>query len=113
MTLLNHPCGNSSTSVAVPANLRCRMSKQAAAFRSLHNGKKLLVLPNAWDAGSARLVESLGPKAVATTSAGMAWAAGYPDGNKMPVDVVMSITQSIARVIKVPLTVDIEGGYSS
>ena len=89
------------------------MSKQATAFRSLHKGTKLLVLPNAWDAGSARLVESLGAKAVATTSAGMAWAAGYVDGNNMPAQVVTSITESIARVIKVPLTVDIEGGYSS
>ena len=89
------------------------MSKQAAAFRSLHMGTKLLVLPNAWDAGSARLVESLGARAVATTSAGMAWAAGYVDGNSMPAQLVTSITESIARVIKVPLTVDIEGGYSS
>jgi 2-methylisocitrate lyase-like PEP mutase family enzyme len=47
------------------------MSKLAAAFRSLHNGKKLLVLPNAWDPGSARLMEKLGARAVATTSAGM------------------------------------------
>jgi 2-methylisocitrate lyase-like PEP mutase family enzyme len=89
------------------------MSKLAAAFRSLHNGKKLLVLPNAWDPGSARLMEKLGARAVATTSAGMAWAAGYQDGNNMPPDVVTSITENVARVIKVPLTVDIEGGYSS
>jgi 2-methylisocitrate lyase-like PEP mutase family enzyme len=89
------------------------MSKQAAAFRALHSGKKLLVLPNAWDPGSARLVESIGAKAVATTSAGMAWAAGYQDGNRMPADVVTSITEKIARVISVPLTVDIEAGYSS
>lgn len=89
------------------------MSKQAAAFRALHNGKKLLVLPNAWDPGSARLVESIGAKAVATTSAGMAWAAGYQDGNKMPADVVTSITEKIARVVSIPLTVDIEAGYSS
>jgi 2-methylisocitrate lyase-like PEP mutase family enzyme len=89
------------------------MSKQAAVFRSLHDGRELLRLANAWDAGSARVVESLGAKAVATTSAGMAWAAGYADGNNMPTEVVSSITANIVRVIKVPLTVDIEGGYSS
>jgi 2-methylisocitrate lyase-like PEP mutase family enzyme len=89
------------------------MAEKAAAFRSLHDGKELLRLANAWDAGSARLIESLGAKAVATTSAGVAWAAGYADGNNMPADVVISVTANIARVIKVPLTIDIEGGYSS
>lgn len=81
-------------------------------FRALHeNG--LLRLPNAWDAGSARLIESLGAKAIATTSAGVAWAAGYSDGNQLPPSLVLSVSESIARVIKVPLSVDIEGGYSS
>lgn len=83
-----------------------------AAFRNLH-ASGLLCLPNAWDAGSARLVESLGAKAVATTSAGVAWAAGYADGNRMPPDVVVSVASNIARVIRVPLSVDIEAGYSS
>lgn len=81
-------------------------------FRALHENR-LLRLPNAWDAGSARLIESLGAKAIATTSAGIAWAAGYPDGNQMPPSLVLSISESIARVIQVPLSVDIEGGYSS
>ena len=51
-------------------------------FRSLHDD--FLVLPNAWDAGSARLFESLGAPAIATTSAGVAWARGYPDGDALP-----------------------------
>jgi len=55
-------------------------------FRSLHRGNAPLLLPNAWDAGSAALIESLGAKAIATTSAGVCWARGYADGDRLPVD---------------------------
>jgi len=81
-------------------------------FRDLHQGPGLLLLPNAWDAVSARLIESLGAKAIATTSAGLAWSRGYPDGNALPEDQLIAATRDIARVIRVPLTVDIEAGYS-
>jgi 2-methylisocitrate lyase-like PEP mutase family enzyme len=81
-------------------------------FKKLHDGGKLLHLPNAWDAGSARLFESLGAPAIATTSAGVAWAAGYADGDNMPVDVAIAIAANMARVLTVPLSVDLEGGYS-
>ena len=57
-----------------------------ATFRELHGGPDLLRLPNAWDAGSARLIESLGAKAIATTSAGLAWSRGYPDGDALPAE---------------------------
>lgn len=83
----------------------------AEAFRALH-ATGLLVLPNAWDAGSARLVESLGAKAVATSSAAVAWSHGYPDGDCLPLPCLVATTASIARVLRVPLSVDIEGGYS-
>jgi 2-methylisocitrate lyase-like PEP mutase family enzyme len=82
-------------------------------FRTQHEGGDILLLPNAWDAGSARLMESRGAKAVATTSAGLAWSRGYPDGDALPVEKLVAATRDIARVLKVPLTVDIEGGYSS
>jgi 2-methylisocitrate lyase-like PEP mutase family enzyme len=82
-------------------------------FRALHQGPAALVLPNAWDAGTARLIESLGAKAIATTSAGLAWSRGYPDGNALPTDQLIAATRDIARVIRVPLTVDIEAGYSA
>jgi 2-methylisocitrate lyase-like PEP mutase family enzyme len=82
-------------------------------FRTLHQGPELLVLPNAWDAGTARLIESIGAKAIATTSAGLAWSRGYPDGNALPIDQLIAATRDIARVIRVPLTVDIEAGYSA
>jgi 2-methylisocitrate lyase-like PEP mutase family enzyme len=81
-------------------------------FRNLHRGSGILLLPNAWDGVSARLMESLGAKAIATTSAAVAWAHGYPDGNALPVDQLIAATRDIARVIRVPLTIDIEAGYS-
>lgn len=87
-------------------------SANAAQFHRLHHDG-LLVLANAWDAGSARLIESLGAPAIATTSAAVCWAHGYPDGGDfLPVDLLVSTVKSIARVVRVPLTVDVEGGYS-
>jgi 2-methylisocitrate lyase-like PEP mutase family enzyme len=84
----------------------------ATAFHELHRGPDVLLLANAWDAGSARLIESLGARAIATTSAGVAWAHGYADGNALPASLVVATTAAITRVIRVPLTVDIEAGYS-
>jgi 2-methylisocitrate lyase-like PEP mutase family enzyme len=88
------------------------MSANAAIFRQLHGGPQPLRLPNAWDAGSARLFESLGAAAIATTSAGLAWALGYADGGKLPVDAAIHAAAGIARVLTVPLSVDMENGYS-
>lgn len=82
-------------------------------FKKLHDGSQLLHLPNAWDAGSARLFESLGAAAIATTSAGVAWAQGYADNDHLPVDSAIAVAANVARVIKVPLSVDFENGYSS
>src|SRR5215472_9148250 len=84
----------------------------AARFHQLHRGPDLLVLANCWDAGSARLSESLGARAIASTSAGVAWSHGYPDGDALPVPLVLATAAAIARVIRVPLTMDIEAGYS-
>ncbi|RYZ35161.1 MAG: isocitrate lyase/phosphoenolpyruvate mutase family protein [Myxococcaceae bacterium] len=84
----------------------------ASTFRALHQGPEPLLLPNVWDAGSARLFESLGSRAIATTSAGIAWALGYPDGDALPIDRLVATVQAITGVIRVPLTVDAEGGYS-
>lgn len=80
-------------------------------FHRLHE-EGLLILPNAWDAGSARLIESLGAKALATTSAGVAWSHGYADGDRLPVRLLLATVAEIARLIRVPLSVDVEGGYS-
>nr|WP_314642497.1 isocitrate lyase/phosphoenolpyruvate mutase family protein [uncultured Pseudomonas sp.] len=80
-------------------------------FHQLHRDG-LLILTNVADATGARIVEQLGCKAVATSSAAVAWAHGYADGNALPLDRLISTVESIARVISVPLTVDIEAGYS-
>ncbi len=73
-------------------------------FRNLHHGPGILLLPNAWDSGSARLIESLGAAAIATTSAGVAWSRGYPDGDALPIEQLLVTAREIARVIRVPLT---------
>jgi 2-methylisocitrate lyase-like PEP mutase family enzyme len=85
---------------------------QAEIFRSLHQGPQILVLPNAWDAASAAMMEDAGARAVATSSAAVAWAHGYADGDNLPVPVLFNAIGEMARVLKVPLTADIEGGYS-
>jgi 2-methylisocitrate lyase-like PEP mutase family enzyme len=84
----------------------------ARRFHELHRDG-LLLLPNAWDAGSARLIESLGAKAIATTSAGVAWSHGYADGDFLPVPLLAATVGEIARVVTVPVSADVEGGYSS
>jgi 2-methylisocitrate lyase-like PEP mutase family enzyme len=88
------------------------MSSNAKLFRELHHQSEPLILANAWDAGTARLIESLGARAVATTSAGVAWALGYPDGIILPVAKIVELAKNIVRVIRIPLSVDIEGGYT-
>jgi 2-methylisocitrate lyase-like PEP mutase family enzyme len=84
----------------------------AETFRRLHDGPRLLQLANCWDAGSARLIESLGAPALATTSAGVAWAQGYPDGDALPVALLVATVRAVTRVSSVPLSVDLESGYS-
>ena len=88
------------------------LNERAAAFRRLHAPGELLILPNAWDAGSAKVIESCGAAAIATSSAVVAWALGYPDGNALPPAMLTRTIEAIARVIDVPLTVDSEAGYS-
>lgn len=82
-------------------------------FRSLHAPGEFLILPNAWDAGSARIIESAGARAIATSSAVVAWANGYPDDNALPPRVLTRVIESIVRAIGVPLSVDSEAGYSN
>lgn len=84
-----------------------------SSFRALHDNAEPLLLPNAWDAGSARVIENAGAAAIATTSAGLAWSKGYADGELLPPEQLFTAIRDIARVIAVPLTVDIEAGYSS
>lgn len=81
-------------------------------FRALHEAGRMLVLPNAWDAGSARLIEASGAEAIATSSAALAWAQGYADGEHLPIDALVAAVAAITRVVSAPVTVDFERGYS-
>ena len=82
-------------------------------FRELHrNAKNPLILPNIWDVAGARLLESLGAKAVATTSGGVAWSLGYQDGGEVPVRLQARLAGEIVQAVKIPVTVDFEAGYS-
>jgi 2-methylisocitrate lyase-like PEP mutase family enzyme len=85
---------------------------KAAAFHALHHSDQILVLPNCWDVLSALVLKEAGAKAIATTSAGLAWAHGYPDGEKLPVDALIRAIQEIIQVIDLPLTVDLESGFT-
>jgi 2-methylisocitrate lyase-like PEP mutase family enzyme len=84
---------------------------KAEAFRKLHLGPDILVLLNAWDVASARLIEGAGYKAIATTSAGIAFALGYPDGEKISRDEMLEAVGRIAAKVRVPVTADLEAGY--
>jgi 2-methylisocitrate lyase-like PEP mutase family enzyme len=84
---------------------------RAAAFHALHHDG-LLLLPNAWDAGSARLAHAAGARAIATSSAAVAWAHGWPDGDKLPLELLLQTVAAVAGAVELPVTVDIEGGYS-
>lgn len=81
-----------------------------AALRALHQ-QGLLILPNAWDAASARLVEAAGAKAIATSSGALSWAHGYPDHQKLPLETLLGAIREIVRAVRVPVTVDFEAGY--
>jgi 2-methylisocitrate lyase-like PEP mutase family enzyme len=84
---------------------------RAERFRDMHRGPSLLLLPNAWDAISARIFAAAGFPAIATTSGGVAWALGYADGEEAPWNEVVAATARIVRAVPVPVTADIEAGY--
>ncbi|HET8898161.1 MAG TPA: isocitrate lyase/phosphoenolpyruvate mutase family protein [Rhodanobacteraceae bacterium] len=87
---------------------------KAESLRALHHGATPLLLPNAWDAGSAALFARRNFTAIATTSGGMGWSLGYADGEQAPLDEILAGIRRIARVIgDLPLTVDFESGYGS
>ena len=86
---------------------------KAEAFRAMHDRSRILVLPNAWDAMSARVIEEAGARAIATTSAGVAFAVGYPDGEAIPRDEMIAAIARIARVVTLPVSADIESGFAN
>ena len=78
----------------------------ARVFHALHQDG-LLILPNAWDAGSARVIEEAGAKAIATSSAALAWAHGYPDGEALPADTLIATVRETVRAVRIPVSADI------
>ncbi len=88
-------------------------TEKAILFRQLHRGPGVLVLPNAWDVASARIFEEAGFPAIATTSAGIAFSPGYPDGQRISREEMIARIGRIVRAVKVPVSADVEAGYGS
>jgi 2-methylisocitrate lyase-like PEP mutase family enzyme len=88
-------------------------AEKAERFRKLHHGPRMLVLSNAWDVVSARILEECGHPAIATSSAAVAFSRGYPDGQRIPRDEMLDVVARIARAVRVPVTADLEAGYGT
>ena len=86
------------------------MKASAETLRRLHSDG-VLILPNAWDAGSAAMIELAGAQAIATTSGGIAWSFGRSDGQHLTRAVMIERVREIVATVSVPVTADIEGGY--
>ena len=89
------------------------LNQKAEAFRTLHHGPNILVLPNAWDAASAVILEQSGFPAIATTSGGIAFSLGFPDKQRISRAEMLAVVARIARSVKVPVSADVESGYGN
>jgi len=87
--------------------------EKATAFLKLHAGPRILVLPNVWDAVTAKLVERAGFSAIATSSAAVAWALGLPDGERVSREEMATAVARVVRAVSVPVTADMEAGYGA
>lgn len=92
---------------------RIKQADLAKRFHELHQKKKIFLLPYAWNGGSARIFEGERFEAVSTTSAGIAYSMGYPDGEKVSIEDVVRITKEIVGVVDIPVSVDMELGYGN
>jgi 2-methylisocitrate lyase-like PEP mutase family enzyme len=90
-----------------------KQAEKAEKFRKLHHGPRLLLLPNAWDVASARILEECGHPAIATSSAAIAYALGYVDGQRISRDEMLEVAGRIARATNIPVTADLEAGYGT
>jgi 2-methylisocitrate lyase-like PEP mutase family enzyme len=88
-------------------------AQKAEQFMKLHRGPRILLLPNAWDVASARILEELGYPAIATTSAGIAFSLGYRDGQRVSREQMLEVVARIAHAVRVPVTADMEAGYGT
>ncbi|PWI45997.1 isocitrate lyase/phosphoenolpyruvate mutase family protein [Streptomyces sp. ICBB 8177] len=90
-----------------------RVAERARRFRELHTADGPLVLPNAWDAASARVIERAGARAIATTSSGVAWGLGAPDGEGLPLDTLLGLCERVVAAVDVPVSADLVAGYGA
>lgn len=90
-----------------------KQAQKAEQFRQLHHGPRMLLLPNAWDVASARILEECGHPAIATSSAAVAFSLGYPDGQRISRDEMLEVCGRIARALNIPVTADLEAGYGT
>ena len=86
--------------------------QKAERLRALSQGGRILVLPNIWDPGGARMLESLGYPAVATASASVAYSLGYDDGQRITLDAMLDVVRRVAASVNVPVTADMEWGFA-
>jgi len=91
--------------------IKSEQALRAERLLEMHNCGRILVLPNAWDAGSARIYEAEGFQVVGTSSAGIAFTHGWADGQVMPRDTMLLAVASICEAVNVPVTADVEAGY--
>lgn len=89
------------------------LRRKAEAFHQLHEGPRAFVLPCAWDIGSAVVFAEVGFPAIATTSAGVAFAQGYPDGERIGRDEMIAVAARVAAKVPLPVSVDLETGYGA
>jgi 2-methylisocitrate lyase-like PEP mutase family enzyme len=88
-------------------------TEKAIQFLQLHRGPSVLILPNVWDVASARIIEAAGFPALATSSAGVAFSLGYPDGQHISREEMIARVARIVRAVDVPVSADVEAGYGS
>lgn len=93
--------------------MKTTQAELARQFLDLHRGPRILLLPNAWDASSARIFEDAGFSAIATTSAGIANSLGYPDGQKLPRGEMLAVVRRIVESVEAPVSADMLAGYGA
>src|SRR5579863_7379392 len=93
--------------------MKRNQAEMGRRFLELHRGPKILVLPNAWDVASARIFEDAGFPAIGTSSAGVAFSLGYPDGQKISREEVLAVVRRIAAAVEIPVTADVEAGFGT
>lgn len=110
---MSDSCQRGGGSACLAGSMTLTQPHNARVFRSLHTSAEPLALANAWDVASARVIEAAGARAIATTSAGVAWSLGSPDGDALPRGRALELIGRIVSAVAVPVTADIEGGYGT